>query len=203
MATISAEDHKAIEAAFDLAQSRTSAPLMGVAAESSSEYAVAPLAAALLLALLTPWPLLLLTRISAERIFAVQLGVALAVLAVFSFTSLRARLTPRRTQRALAHRAALAQFAIRGGEHAPGRNAVLIYVSFVERYARIVAGDEAARHIPAQQWQGLVDSLTSDMAKGDPKVALGAAAAKAADILAPHFPPTGGAAPKTARFHTA
>ncbi len=202
MATVSTEDHSAIEAAFDAAQTRTSAPLMGVAAAASSDYAAAPLSAALVLALFAPWPLLLLTEISAERIFAVQLGVALAALALFSFASLRVKLTPARARRSLAHRAALVQFALRGGEHAPGRNAVLIYISLAERYARVVAGDEASRHIHAREWQGLVDSLTTDMAKGDVKAAIGAAAAKAADMLAPHFPPTGVAVAKAARFHT-
>jgi putative membrane protein len=198
---VSSDDHKAIEAAFDAAQSLTSAPLMGVAAEASSDYAAAPLLAALGLALLAPWPLLLMTEVSAERIFAIQLGVALASLAVFSLTPLRVKLTPRRARRSLSHRAALVQFAMRGGEHAPGRNAVLIYVSLAERYARIVAGDEASRHITAHQWQGVVDRLTSDMAAGDVKAAMSAAAARAADMLAPHFPPIGGAAPKSARFH--
>ena len=203
MAAVTPDDHKAIETVFDAAQARTSAPLMGVAAEASSDYAAAPLSATLVVALLAPWPLLLLTRIYAERIFAVQLAVALAGLALFSFAGLRVKLTPRSARRSIAHRAALVQFAMRGGEHAPGRNAVLIYVSLAERYARVVAGDEAARHITAQQWQGLVDGLTSDMAKGDLKTAMGAAAGRAADMLAPHFPPTGETAPKGARFHLA
>jgi putative membrane protein len=203
MPAVSPEDHQAIEAAFDAAQARTSAPLMGVAAEASSDYAAAPLSTALILALLAPWPLLLLTRISAERIFAAQLAVALAALGLFSFASLRVKLTSRRARRAIAHRAALVQYAMRGGEHAPGRNAVLIYVSLAERYARIIAGDEASRHITAQQWQGLVDDLTSEMAKGDVKAALSAAAGRAADMLAPHFPPSGESAPKAARFHSA
>jgi len=203
MAATSADDHKAIEAAFDAAQARTRAPLMGVAVEASADYAAAPLAMALVLILAAPWPLLLLTRVSAERIFAFQLGLALVALALASFTSVRVWLTPRRARRANAHKAALAQFAVRGGEHAPERNAVLIYVSLAERYARIVAGDEASRHISAQQWQGVVDGLTADMAKGDLKAAMSGAAGKAADMLAPHFPPIGEPAPKGARFHSA
>jgi uncharacterized membrane protein len=45
--------------------------------------------------------------------------------------------------------------------------------------------------------------LTSEMAKGDVKAALSAAAGRAADMLAPHFPPSGESAPKAARFHSA
>jgi putative membrane protein len=203
MAVVSQEDHKVLEAAFDAAQARTGAPLMGVAAEASADYAEAPLALTLLVALAAPWPWLLLTRVSAERVFAIQLGLALVALALSSFARARVLLTPRRARRSHAHRAALVQFAVRGGEHAPGRNAVLIYVSLAERYARVVAGDEASRHIGSQQWQGLVDSLTSDMAKGDVKAAMSAAAGRAADMLAPHFPPNPEGLTKGARFHLA
>ena len=203
MAVVSQEDHKVLEAAFDAAQARTGAPLMGVAAEASADYAEAPLALTLLIALAAPWPWLLFTRVSAERVFAIQLGLALVALALSSFSQVRVRLTPRGARRSHAHRAALVQFLLRGGEHAPGRNAVLIYVSLAERYARVIAGDEASRHISAQQWQGLVDSLTSDMAKGDLEAAMSAAAGRAADMLAPHFPANGEVPFKGARFHSA
>ena len=152
MAAVSSEGAKAIEAAFDAAQARTRAPLMGVVAESSSAYAAAPLAAAFLIALASPWPLLLFTEISAERIFAIQLALALFGLALFSHPRARAALSGARARRAKAHRAALVQFGARLAGHAGDGEGALIYVSLAERYARVVTGAEAARFIPAADW---------------------------------------------------
>ncbi len=203
MAVLSADDARALEAAFDAAQSRTAAPLMGVIAEASADYAAPPLILSFLIALLAPWPLLIFTEISAERIFAVQLALALFALAVFSVTRARVLLSSRRVQRAHAHRAAIVQFSTRIGSHAGGANGVLIYVSLAEHYARVVAGTQATRLVPAADWQKLVDRLTAKVATGDLKTALGSAAIEAADMLAPHFPPSAEGAATGARFHSA
>jgi putative membrane protein len=203
MAAVSPEMAQAIEAAFDAAQTRTDAPLTGMVAESSGEYAAAPLALSLCLALVAPWPLLLLTHISAERIFAFQLAIALIALALFSLPRLRVALSGKRARRSLAHRAAMLQFASRVGGRPGGENGVLIYVSLAEHYVRVVAGHEAARLISASHWQGLVDRLTADIAKGELPAAMGRAAAEAADMLAPHFPPSPNTTVKGARFHSA
>jgi len=203
MAAVSSEGAKAIEAAFDAAQARTRAPLMGVVAESSSAYAAAPLAAAFLIALAAPWPLLLFTEISAERIFAVQLALALFGLALFSHPRARAALSGARARRAKGHRAALVQFGARLASHAGGDEGALIYVSLAEHYARVVTGAEAARLVPAADWQALVDRLTKAIASGGLETAVAQAAAEAADMLAPHFPPSGHPAARGARFHSA
>jgi len=198
---ISDNDRQAIEAAFDAAQRRTSAPLIGVMAEASSDYALAPLLGSFLVALATPWPLLLFTAVSAQRIFAVQLLVVLVALALFSFPRLRVALTPMPVRKNLAHRAALVQFVARGGERAAGRNTVLIYVSLAERYARVIAGEAAATKISAAEWQRLIDALTQKIAAEGEKQALTEAAERAADLLAPHFPGESGDVPRLTHFH--
>ena len=42
----------------------------------------------------------------------------------------------------------------------------------------------------AAEWQALVDRLTAGIAKGELEAAMARAAAEAADMLAPHFPPS-------------
>ncbi len=143
MATLSREEARDIEAAFEAAQARTSAPLVGVAAQISDDYAALPLALAFVAALAAPWPLLIFTDLPAERIFAFQLALALIALAIFSFPRARLALTAGRARRGLAHRAALTQFALRVGDHRGGEQGVLIYVSLAERYARVIPGPEA------------------------------------------------------------
>lgn len=199
--TIIEDDRMAISAAFDAAQRRTSAPLQAVLAEASSDYALGPLVASFLVALAAPWPLILFTTLPTQSVFTTQLAVSLVLLALFSFPRLRLALTPKRARRAIAHRAALTQFVIRGGERSQGRNAVLIYVSLAERYARVIAGEEACRLVSQAEWQKLVDALTANMAEDGARAALIGAAASAADLLAPHFPGQNGGASRLAHFH--
>ena len=104
---LNAEESRAVEAAFEAAQTRTRAPLVGVLAAASSDHALMPVLWSGLLALATPWPLLILTRLSAERIFLTQLLVCLVAMAVLSLPRVRVLLVSRRARRTHAHRAAL------------------------------------------------------------------------------------------------
>ncbi len=179
---------QAVEAAFETAQARTDAPMLGVLARSSSDYTVPPLLWSGLLALAAPWPLIVLTGLSAERIFVIQIVVCLAALVLFSFMPMRVLLTPASARRANAHRAALVQFGVRGLDRALARNGVLIYVSLAERYARVVADEAACKFISAAQWQELVDVLIADLRAKGAAQALESAAAHCAALLEPSFP---------------
>ena len=185
-----------IEAAFSAAQRRTQAPIVCVLARASANYEFAPLLWSGLLALVTPWPLLVFTQLSAQRIFVAQLAVCLAASVILSLIPQRVLLTPPRTRRANAHRAALVQFSVRGLERAVERNGVLVYVSLAERYARVIAADAAAQAISQNQWQGLVDALVVDLRGRGAAEALAAAAGRCADLLAPAFPAAADAAPQ-------
>jgi putative membrane protein len=191
-----------VEAAFAAAQLRTRAPIVCVLARASARYEWAALAWSGLIGLVTPWPLLTFTQLSAQRIFIAQLAACFAATAILSLTPLRLRLTPRRLRRANAHRAALIQFAIRGLEHAGERSGVLVYVSLAERYARVVAAESASQAIDQSQWQGLIDALTADLSGRGPAEALAKMAGRCADLLAPIFPPQGDAPPQPRQhFH--
>jgi putative membrane protein len=197
---MSPEVAKAVEAAFLDAQKRTRAPMVGVLAAASSDYALPPLLGSGLLTLLSPWPLLIFTRLSAERIFIAQLLVCLVSLAVLSLTPLRYVLTPRRARRAHAHRAALVQYSVRGLDRTPEGAGVLIYVSLAERYARIVADDAACRVVAPAQWQGVVDGLVADLQGLGAAAAMANAATRCAELLAPAFP-SGADVPPSRRQH--
>ena len=198
---IDAQQQATIEAAFSAAQQRTRAPIVCVLAHASANYEFSPLLATGFLALLTPWPLLMLTQLSAQRIFLAQLLVCFAASAILMLSPLRLRLTPRSVRRANAHRAALSQFQLRELDRVSERCGVLIYVSLAERYARVVAAESAAQAIAQSQWQVLVDALVADMRERSPTEALTSAAARCADVLAPAFPPTGGPPQHRQHFH--
>jgi putative membrane protein len=200
--TLSVEDAQRVEAAFDAANLRTRGPLIGVLAEASSDYAFMPLLWSGLITLATPWPLLVFTQLSAERIFLIQLVVCLVSLTALSFAPMRVLLTPPRVRRANAHRAALVQYVVRGLDRAFERNGVLIYLSLAEHYARIVADQGACQVVTTAQWQAVVDTLVADVRSRGPVEALSNAAARCADLLEVDFPADSDARPLPLhRFH--
>ena len=191
-----------IEAAFVSAQAKTRAPLQCVLAETSADYALAPVLVAALIALLAPWPLLAFTTLSPERVFLVQLTLFAFALALIVWAPVRVALATTARRRSAGHRAALVQFVLRGLDRAPERNGVLLYVCLAERYARIVADMGLDGKISAADWRGLIDDLGAAMKKGEREAALRSAAMRMAELLVPHFPASpGDEAPHGQRFH--
>ena len=187
-----------IEAAFAAAQSRTSAPLFCVVAETSADYALGPSLTASALALIAPWPLIAFTTLPAARIFLIQLVLFALLLAVLAFAPVRVALASRVRRRSACYRASVVQFARFGLAHAPQRDGALLYVSLTERYARIVS--EAA--IPQEAWRGVIADLGAGLRKGETAAAFKSAASRMGDLLAPQFPAVPGAEkPKVRRFH--
>ena len=139
------------------------------------------------LALIAPLPLLLFTGLSAHRIYIAQLLVAILAAVLGSLPWVRRMLTPRRAVRSACHRAALAQFVLRGIDRT--RSGALVYVSLAEHYIRIVPAEEAARAVPQDQWQAAVDEALGPLAAGALEAALTGLAARAADLLSKPFPP--------------
>jgi putative membrane protein len=187
---ISHEDRAAIAAAIRSAEEHTSGQIVCVLMRSASEYFYVPMLWAALLALLSPWPMIVLTQWSVQRIFLVQIVVfALAVLVV-SWPPLRMALVPRAVRRARAHRAAIEQFFARGLTLTRNRTGVLIFVALAERYARIIADEGIAAKVGNREWQSAVDALTAHMRDG--RIAQGfiAAIERCGAVLATHAPPT-------------
>jgi putative membrane protein len=154
---------------------------------------------ACILALATPLPLLVFTNLSAHRIYVAQLLVAILAAVLVSLPPLRRWLIPRRVVRSAGHRAALAQFVLRGIDRS--RCGALIYVSLAEHYIRIVPAEDAARVISQEQWQGAVNEALGPLAAGETEAALTGLAASCGDILAAHFPPGEPVDPAKQRFH--
>ena len=189
-----------IEKAFDDAQTKTRAPLMCVLASASISRDAEFLLAACLLALVTPLPLLLFTEMSAQRIYVAQLLVAILAAVLGSVPWVRRMLVPKRASQAAGHRAALAQFVVRGLDRS--QCGVLVYVSLAEHYIRIIPAEDAARAVPQEEWQAVVDEALKPLAAGATEAALTNLAARCADLLARPFPP--GAPwqpPDRIRFH--
>ena len=143
------------------------------------------------IALAAPWPLLFLTRWSAQRVLLIQLAVFVVALAIFSWEPVRLRLVPRPVQRARAHREAVEQFFARGMTRTKSRCGVMIFVSLAERYARIIADEGITAKVKDAEWQTAVTGLTESMRQGDIAGGFIAAIERCGALLAERAPPTG------------
>ncbi len=188
-----------VEAAFDAAQLKTGAPLVCVLAGASTSLDAEFLLGAAILALLTPLPLLVFTDLSAHRIYVAQLLVAILAAVIASLPPVRRWLIPKRVARSAGHRAALAQFVLRGIDRT--RCGALIYVSLAEHYIRIVPAEDASKAVSNERWQAVVDQALGPLAAGETEAALTGLAEDCSDLLAEPFPPGEPADPNRQRFH--
>jgi putative membrane protein len=186
------QDRVRISAAIRTAEARTSGEIICVLARSSADQATAlPVLIAAVLALILPWVLMATTLLSLQSILSLQVLAFLVLLVVLGLPHLRTALIPRATRRALAHPAAMEQFVIRGIARKKERTGILIFVSLAERYARIIADEGIAAHVPQSHWQGAIDTLVGHMRRGHIADGFIAAIETCGDVLAAHFPATG------------
>jgi putative membrane protein len=186
--SISAEDRQRIAAAIRAAEAKTSGEIVCVLAQSSVAATALPVFLAAIAALALPWLLVLLTAMPVYRILSLQIVTFVILTGLLCWPPVRVALMPRRTRRAVAHRAAMEQFRIRGLAGKSGRTGVLIFVSLAERYARIIVDDGISARVPQSQWQAAVDALVAHMRDGHMADGFVAAVDLCGSELAKHFP---------------
>jgi putative membrane protein len=186
---INAEERERLAQAIRDAEARTAGEIVLVVAAQASDYRSVPILWALLLALVTPWPLIWLTGLSPTRIFQLQLVVALVASFVLSLPERRHRLVPARIKRARAHEAAAREFISRGLTRTRGRTGVLIYVAVAEHHAEIVADTGISERVDPEVWRHLIEELIEQIRNGRAAKGLLAAVKSVGRILAEHAPP--------------
>ncbi len=189
MGLISVADRSRISAAIAEAERQTSGEIVCVIAGESDSYYYAPYMWAALVALIVPWPPVYFTWWPVQWIYALQLLVFLALLAIMMPRSVRMRLVPRSVQRTRAHRRAVEQFLVQNLHTTDGRTGVLIFISVAERYAEVLADHGIHAKVAPGTWQGIVDRLTEKI--GGDRTADGFVEAidTVGKLLAEHYPP--------------
>ena len=187
---ISVEDRKRISAAIHAAERKTSGEIVCVLAEKSSGATALPIFIAAVVALALPWLLVATTAMPVFRILTLQIVTFFVAAGVLCLPRVRVALIPRAARRAIAHRAALEQFAARGVANTAERTGIMIYVSIAERYARIIADTGISAHVAQSEWQGAIDALVAHMRDGRIADGFITAIEKCGDALARHFPRT-------------
>jgi len=187
---ISAQDRERISRAIHAAEARTSGEIVCVLARSSSDAPALPVLMAAVAALALPWLLVAFTAMTVHGILSLQIFLFLALLVILLLPRVRLALVPRKTRRAVAHRAAAEQFVARGVARKKDRSGILIFVSLAERYARIIADDGIAARISQSEWQTAVDALVAHMRDGRIAEGFVTAIDVCGNALATHFPRT-------------
>jgi putative membrane protein len=188
--SVSVQDRERIASAIRAAEARTSGEIVCVLARSSSDATGLPILVAALVALALPWLLVATTAMPVYRILSLQLVGFLILAAVLCVPSIRVMLLPRAIRRAVAHRVAMEQFAMRGIASKKDRSGILIFVSLAERYARIIADERIVARVPQTEWQRAIDTLVAHMRDGRIADGFVSAIELCGDHLAAHFPPT-------------
>jgi putative membrane protein len=185
---VSEQDRARISTAIRAAEKKTSGEIVCVLAQSSSDVTALPILVAAVVALALPWLLVALTAMSVHRILVLQILAFVALALVLCVPRVRVALVPRAARRAVAHRAAMEQFTIRGIARKKDRTGILIFVSLAEHYARIIADVGIAGRVPQSEWQGAIDALVAHMKYGRIADGFIIAIEVCGRVLATHFP---------------
>jgi putative membrane protein len=188
--SISAQDRERISTAIRAAEAKTSGEIVCVLAQNSSDATALPIFITAAAALALPWLLVATTAMPVYRILLLQIVLFLALAVLLCLPRVRVALLPRAARRAVAHRVAMEQFAIRGIAHKKDRTGILIFISLAERYARIIADEGIAARVPQSEWQGAVDALVAHMRGGRIADGFLTAIDVCGNELAKHFPRT-------------
>lgn len=183
------QERAAIEAAITRAEKHTSGEIVVVVAPASDGYYALALMWAALLALAVPLPLILLTKWPVEYIYLLQLSVFAICVGLAQIEPLRLAVTPKSIQRARAHEKAVEQFLAQNMHTTRGRTGVLIYVSFAEHYAEVIADDGIYKKVRPIVWEEVIAELTSHLARGTRDQGFITAIGMCGKVLAEHFPP--------------
>jgi len=183
------EDRGAIAAAISRAEETTSGEIVVVAAIASDGYRSFGLLWAALLALAAPIPFIVATKWPVQYIYLIQLAVFLVFGILFQLDRVRYFLVPPSIKRARAHQRAVEQFLVQNMHTTKGRTGVLIYVSFAERFAEVIADDGIYRKVPPSAWEDIVSELTGHLGRGTATQGFIRAIEACGEILAEHFPP--------------
>ncbi|OYW68257.1 MAG: hypothetical protein B7Z40_03705 [Bosea sp. 12-68-7] len=152
-------DREAIAEAVREAEGQTAGEIVVMIDRAAASYRMVPVAMALTLSLLVPWPLLAMTETSAPRIFLLQLVCAVLLLASLLWYGRGGRFVPGFVKRRRAHDVALREFTARGLSRTRQRTGVLLYVAIQERYAEIIADSGIDGRVEQAVWDGIVEAV--------------------------------------------
>ncbi|MGV1013535.1 MAG: TPM domain-containing protein [Methyloceanibacter sp.] len=192
MEPFSAEEQEAISKAITRAEAKTSGEIVVVVTSASDGYRSFAILWAALIALAVPLPFIWMTKWPIEYVYLLQLAVFLLCGIVFLLEPIRFALVPGNIKRTRAHHKAVEQFLAQSLHTTKGRTGILIFVSFAEHFAEIIADNGIYRKVPPEMWEDVVGELTTHLGQGTRTEGFIRAIERCGKILAKHFPPGSG-----------
>jgi len=189
MQPLNAGERAAIEKAISRAEKKTSGEIVVIVARASARYFAIGLLWAALIALSVPLPLILLTNWPVEQIYLAQLAVFALALALILWDPLRFTLVPKSVKRAEAHKRAVEEFLAQDLHTTTGRTGLLIYVSFAEHFAGLIADNAIDKKVSHETWEDVIRDLTDHLGRGEYEKGLISSVEACGKLLAKHFPP--------------
>ncbi len=181
MQKLSKETLDAIEQKVAAVESQSACELVAVFAVRSDDYHYIPLLWAALTALVVPAALIPWWHPGAGTFFTAQtITFALGALLLRS-DRLRVRLVPKSIRLHRAEQMAALQFTAQGLNAADAPPAVLFFISFEERYVRILANAKVP--VEDAQWQQVVDTMIAHIKDSRLEEGLGEAIGRIGEIL--------------------
>ena len=189
MQHLRAGERAAIEDAISRAEKETSGEIVVVVTRASERYFGIGLMWAALVALSVPLPLILFTNWPMEHIYLVQLAVFALGVALLQWEPFRLAVVPKSVKHARAHKRAVEEFLAQNLHTTKGRTGVLIYVSFAEHFAELIADHAIDKKVSQETWDQIVRELTDHLSRGERDKGLTAAIEACGKLLAKNFPP--------------
>ena len=186
------EEHERIDAAVAAIERDTTADLCVVVTRVSDRYALYPVAAAAIAAILIGALLSLLRPATSSRaVIEIQLWSLIVLTLIFDWLPIRLRLVPDRVKHARAQQLAHREFNAHELAKPEQPHRILLFVSTGERYVEIIADHQTHALAPDGAWKKIVDRFLTTVKAG--RVANGVLDAIAAcgAILKTHHPAQG------------
>ena len=171
-------------------EKQTNAELVAVLASRSDGYRYIPVLWATAIALAVPLPILFLSTLAAETVFAIQLSVFIVAALLFQLPAIRYYLIPKSVMRWRACNMARRQFLEQGLHHTQDDVGMLLFVSEAEHYVEIIVDRGISQHIDDTQWQAIVDEFTVDVRRGDSLQGFCRCIERCGELLQQHLPIT-------------
>ncbi len=212
---LSDADRARISAAVTRGELRTRGEIYTVLAGESSDYREVPVAWAAIAALAAPavllvggitvsvpdllsggWTAAQVGAVTEQAVRSALTGAILlqavlfvaVVVLIGTLRPLRRLLTPKGLKRERVRRRAQEQFLSKNLVGTRERTGVLIYVSYAERMAELVADEGVASKVDPQVWDEAMNLLIAGLKKRRAAEGFEAAIGRCADVLAQHFP---------------
>ena len=209
MRSLNEQDHATVSAAIAAAEANSDGEIVAISSAQSDAYHdvglhYAVLMAFALLALFAAAPQMLTglrdlfvgwgTEPSLREVLTLALlltlGAFLIALFALKWRPLRMVLTPAATKTRRVRRRAIMLFKTGAERRTVGRTGILIYLSFAEHRAEIVADEAITSVITPETWGEAMAALLTEVKAGRPADGIVAAVGMIGDVLATHFPKT-------------